>query len=119
MRSGAIVLGVTAVLAAGLIAYASDDDDYDYSAVCVDQATGERIDDEYCDDGSSDSGPHGWYYIPSGGHAPALGSRARGGSFSDPGSGFSVERGGAPARGGSIARGGFGGSHGGSFRFGG
>lgn len=118
-RSAVIVLGVTAVLAASLVAYA-DDDDYDYSAVCVDQATEERIDDEYCDDDSSSDGgsAYVWYYIPSGGHAPSVGSQARGGSFSDPGSRFSVERGGAPARGGTIARGGFGGSHG-SFGFGG
>jgi hypothetical protein len=125
-RSATVALGVTALLAAGLAGCSSDGDDAtaqdsDYEAVCVDDATQERIDDDYCDDRATryhGSGAAAWYFLARGGVLPRVGGRATGGTFRDPGSGHTVRRGGAPDGGGtagtgsegSVSRGGFGGS---------
>src|SRR4051812_45989024 len=47
MRSSAVTLGVTAVMAAGLTGCSSS---ADYAAVCVNPDTEERVDDSQCDD---------------------------------------------------------------------
>lgn len=103
-----VTLGITTVLAAtlsGCSADAADQEEYDYGAVCADQRTQLRVgDDDDCDDGVS----YGWYYIPVGSPAPAVGERVSGGSFESPSSDDAVCWGGAPSEGGEVSRGGFG-----------
>ena len=106
LRSVAITLGAVPLLATGLTGCGSDDDDYDYSAVCVDQATQQRVDDDECDDDGRD-GVHGWYFIPVGFYAGGIGQRVGGGSFATP-SGSHI-KGGVPKTGATVQRGGFGG----------
>lgn len=106
-RSGAVVVGATALVLGGLVA---TNDGYDYDAVCVD-GSGRRVADDRCDDdGSSGGGGARWYYVKAGDRAPALGDRATGGSFDAPdGERFSVHTGGVDSHGGTVSRGGFGG----------
>jgi hypothetical protein len=124
-RSATVALGVSALLAAGLAGCASDGsrgEDADYEAVCVDDSTQERIDDEHCDDKATryhGSGAAAWYFLARGAVLPRKGGRVTGGTFREPGAGYTVRRGGAPAAGGTaagdsdrVSRGGFGGSSG-------
>jgi hypothetical protein len=107
-RSTSVSLGVAAVLAATLTGCSASagEEEYDYAAVCADQQTQQRVaDDEDCDD----RGSYGWYYIPVGTVAPAIGQRVSGGSFDPPPSAQAVCLGGVPDDGGTIERGGFGG----------
>ncbi len=99
-RSQAVALGVTAVLAAAsLTACGSGDDDPQYAGVCVDQQTGERLEDEQCrcvdpennqardDDQCRQhrTGSHvSWYFIPFGLAAARIGQRVSGGSYAPP-----------------------------------
>jgi hypothetical protein len=117
-RSAAVGLGVTAALAGALtVAAVTHDDDYDYRGVCVDEASGQRVSDDECDD--HDGGGvflHGghrtrWYYMRSDQRYPAVGQKAYGGSYDVPRSG-SWHAGGVKAKGGTVSRGGFGGLHG-------
>jgi hypothetical protein len=131
-RSATVALGVTALLAAGLAGCSSDggstdegSGDADYEAVCVDNASQERIDDEYCDDRATryhGSGAAAWYFLARGAAFPRMGGKVGGGTFRDPGQGYKVQRGGTPVGGGTagtasgsdgsgVSRGGFGGSH--------
>jgi hypothetical protein len=132
-RSATVALGVTALLAAGLAGCSSDGgrggdataEDADYEAVCVDDASQQRIDDEYCDDRATryhGSGAAAWYFLARGAAFPRIGGRVTGGTFRNPGAGRTVQQGGAPVGGGtagtgsggdggSVSRGGFGGSH--------
>lgn len=117
MRSGSVMLGVTAVMAASLSGCASNPD---YAAVCVDPETEERVEDSQCaDDGdySSSSGTSGffWYYLGASSRVPAIGSRASGGTFNGSSLSGKVQRGDLPRTGGSsvkstTTKGGFGGS---------
>ena len=128
-RSGTVALGVTALLAAGLAGCSSSSgeatsDDADYEAVCVDDSTQQRIDDDYCDDRATryhGSGAAAWYFLARGVGLPRKGGKVTGGTFRDPGAGYTVRRGGAPVGGGTaggvsggdaggVSRGGFGGS---------
>ena len=110
-KSAAVTVGAVALASFGIFA-AVQDDDHDYAGVCVDEATQKRIADEQCDDHRSAGyyGGHGWYFIPRGIAAPALGARVSGGSFSAPsaskswGSGFK-ESGGVVTRGGFSGHG--------------
>lgn len=112
-RSKAVIIGASTVAVVGALIWAGSSDDPDYQALCVDQS-GNRIDDDYCDDDGSRSGVGGyaWYYLRKGSRAPALGAKATGGTFVAPSS-YSVKRGGISASGGVI-KGGFGGSSRGS-----
>lgn len=114
-RSLSVSVGVAAILAAALSGcsgvqgqYASDDD-YDYGAACVEQETELRTYDDYCDD---DRIGYGWYYLPIGGYAQAIGRRVSGGSFNPPPPGATAFRGGIPKDGAVVSRGGFGGKSG-------
>jgi hypothetical protein len=141
-RSATVALGVTALLAAGLTGCSSDSgsagdgevyaEDTDYQAVCVDEATQERIDDDHCDDGGPryhGSGLAAWYFLSRGAGYPRVGRKVTGGTFTNPSSAYTVRRGGTAAgagtagaatRGGTVtgggtdgdtvSRGGFGGS---------
>jgi hypothetical protein len=126
-RSTWVVMGATAAVLGGLVLAGGtgDDEEYDYAAVCVDDA-GTRIADDRCDDpetladgvddtdGSENGSGHGggghWYFIPVGSLAPRIGQRATGGSTSVSDLGrYSVHAGGVDAKGGTVSRGGFGG----------
>ena len=107
-RSASVTIGVTAVLVvtlSGCSAAQGEEEDYDYGAVCADQDTQLRVDDDDCDD----RGSYAWYYIPVGSQAPAVGDRVSGGSFDAPPSDEAVCWGGAPSVGGEVSQGGFGG----------
>ena len=116
-RSKSVTLGITAVLATTLFGCSSSEgqysqgqysgDDEGYGAVCVDEDTQQRVDDDVCD------GTRGfaWYYLPIGSRALAVGQRVSGGTFTPP-SGEQAFRGGVPRDGGVVSRGGFGGESG-------
>lgn len=113
-KSTVVTVGAVAVLTVALIL--SEDPDYDFAAVCVDEATKQRVDDDQCDGDHSHVGFYGgrgWYYVPRGGTVAPVGQQVSGGSTDLPfaersyGSGFD-------RAGGIVTRGGF--SHGfGSF----
>ncbi|MCA5893640.1 tRNA-dihydrouridine synthase [Isoptericola sp. NEAU-Y5] len=116
MRSASVTLGVTAVVAASLTGCTSQS--ADNRAICVDPETQLRVDDDECDEdddyhgsGTPSSGFY-WYYLRSGGRAPAVGaSYATGtGSFDSSRLSGSSSKGGVSSDGGTISRGGFGGS---------
>ena len=116
MRSTAVTLGVTAVMAAGLTGCATS---ADYAAVCVNPDTEERVDDAQCDDDGKDydgaSSGFFWYYLAASRGIPALGSSVSGGTFNGSSLSGTVQRGGLPKTGGSsvksaTTKGGFGGS---------
>jgi hypothetical protein len=108
-RSATVQLVVTAALAATLTGCAADQD---YTGICVDTATQERLDDEVCDDVDEGyvGGGHGWFFIPAGRVAPAVGQPVSSstGSFTVP-QGRSYGLGGVERAGGTVSRGGFGG----------
>ena len=107
-RSGSVNLGIAAVLVATLSGCSGfEEQEYVYGAVCADQRSQVRVDDDLCDD---DSAYHGWYYIPVGRLATPIGARVSGGSFGAPPPGATAYRGGVPGEGGTVSRGGFGGS---------
>ena len=107
LRSVAVTLGVVPLLAAGLTSCGSDEQ-YDSNAVCVDQTTQVRVDDDRCDDDrTSAGGGFGWYFIPVGIYAGGIGQRVGGGSFARPSGSYIT--GGVPREGATIKRGGFGG----------
>jgi hypothetical protein len=108
-KSATVTLGVTALLAAGLTGCASNGgsatEEVDYQAVCVDQATEQRIEDEYCDTGGQryhGGGIAAWYFLSRGLGYPRMGGKVTGGTFRDPGAARTVQRGGAPAGGGTA-----------------
>lgn len=93
-------------MALGVVGFAAVDNGSDQHGVCVDRATDQRVDDDECDDRSYGGG-YGWYFIPVGNRAPAVGQPISGqGSFTTPTSG-SFARGGVAADGGTVTRGGF------------
>lgn len=112
-KSGAVKLGLTALVATSLAGCASDDG----QAICVDPRTETRVSDDSCDDVDDDEYYDGtgsgffWFYVPAGHSAPGVGSHynsTRG--FYKPPSGSSYSKGGVSTKGGSVSRGGFGGS---------
>ena len=122
-RSASVTLGITAILATTLFGcsgsgdgsaqgqYSGDGDD-DYGAVCVDEDTDVRVDDDRCDDdGYYGGGGFAWYYLAVGSRVGPVGQRVSGGTFSLP-SGEQASRGGVPRDGGVVSRGGFGGKSG-------
>jgi hypothetical protein len=116
MRSSAVTLGVTAVMASGLTGCATS---ADYAAVCVNPDTEERVDDSQCDDDKDYDGVSSgffWYYLAASRAVPALGSVVSGGTFNSSNLSGTVQRGGLPKTGGSsvksaTTKGGFGGSN--------
>lgn len=83
MRSMSVAIGVTAVAAAALSGCTSTPD---YEAVCIDEQTYERVDDDMCDDDENNSYGSGyrWYYYGGGTRVPSVGSHVSGGSTSKP-----------------------------------
>ena len=106
-RSASVTVGVAAVLVATLsgCSASAEEEEYEYGAVCVDQQTQQRVgDDDDCDDGPS----YGWYYVPVGTVAPAVGETASGGVFTPAPDDEAVCYGGVPREGGEVTQGGFG-----------
>lgn len=83
MRSMSVAIGVTAVAAAALSGCTSTPD---YEAVCIDEQTYERVDDDMCDDNEYNSygGGYTWYYYGGGSRVPSVGSHVSGGSTTKP-----------------------------------
>jgi hypothetical protein len=114
MRSVAVGVGLTAVVAAVLV---DRETEPDYAAVCVDPDTQERVDDDQCRRESHLGGgsAFAWYFLGRASRVPAIGAPVSGGTFNGTGLSGRVQRGGLPAEGGSsvkssTVRGGFGGS---------
>lgn len=115
MRSTAVGLSVTAIMATTLTGCATS---ADYAAVCVDPATQTRVDDDQCtDDGDWDgtSGGFYWYYLGATRRIPGIGATVSGGTWHGSGLTGTVQRGGLPKAGGGTVKtatktGGFGGS---------
>lgn len=114
-RSAAVSLGITALLASTLAGCAEEEATTD-QAVCIDEQTEERIDEDRCNDDGSPGffGGAGWYFIPIGFPFPAYGGIVGGGTLRPrAGSVPAYSRpaaGGGTVRGGTVSRGGFGGS---------
>ena len=92
---------------------ACSNQDDEYSSVCVDRTTGERVEDDRCSPGYRGHGAgafYAWYFLSGGGgrsgFVPPVGSPARGGTFETPPGYDSVT--GKPSS--SVRRGGFGSS---------
>ena len=106
-RSASVTVGVTVVLVTTLsgCSASAEEEEYEYGAICVDQQTQQRVDD---DDDCDESPSYGWYYIPIGATAPAIGGTASGGVFTPTPDDESVCYGGVPREGGEVTQGGFG-----------
>lgn len=67
-KSTSVVLGMSAVIAAGLTGCDASalgaDVGKDYAQVCVDKATQKRLEDQKCKEDGGGSHAHGWTYIP-------------------------------------------------------
>ncbi|WP_073154583.1 hypothetical protein [Seinonella peptonophila] len=112
-----IAMGAAVAVAMTLTASCgTDEENPDYVEICVDQRTGERVEDDQCEDEEhSHGGSHVHffhYYIATqqGGTIPRVGQKPTGGTTIKPQSG-TIQKG-APSSGGKIERGGFG-KHGG------
>lgn len=123
MRSAAVTLGLTALMAAWLTGCSSEEPK-DYAAICVNPQTEERVPDDDCVDDREYRGSGGgffWFYMAtrSAARVPPVGGRyaASDGTYTvstlrnSQGRPVSVQRGGLDTRGGdigTITRGGFG-----------
>lgn len=111
MRSKTVLLGVTALAAAGLTGCAAEPD---YAAICVEPESQNRVDDSQCDDGDNPDEYHStspvpgffWFYMATSSRSvlPAVGSRYNpaAGTYSGRAlvsSGRYVQRGGMPSAG--------------------
>jgi hypothetical protein len=119
MRSGAVTLGLTALVAASLTGCSSEEEQPDYAAICVDPQTETRTDDDNCKDETEYRGSGAgffWFYMATRGNAivPPIGGRynAANGTYTVPRTGSpTIKRGGLDRGGGdigTITRGGFG-----------
>lgn len=118
-RSGAVVLGVSAVLASAVLTGCSPSGeviDTDYAQVCQDIKTGQRAEDAHCSEEGRAGGHYGWYFFPMGTtdttaarSIPAVGAPLTGGSTSVP-QGATTRSGVTPKESSTVSRGGFGSS---------
>lgn len=114
-RTIVVGLGVTALLAGTITAIvASNEQEADYAQVCFNEETGERVDDDQCNNSSSagrNSGVYAWYFYSRGASVPAVGQNRS----SYPSATKTVPQGaktstGYSTKGGTVSRGGFGSS---------
>ncbi|HKU36238.1 MAG TPA: Tat pathway signal protein [Paenarthrobacter sp.] len=114
-RTVVVGLGVTALLAGTITAIvASNEAEADYAQVCFNEETGERVDDDQCNNSSSagrSSGVYAWYFYSRGASVPAIGQNRS----SYPSATKTVPQGaktstGYSTKGGTVSRGGFGSS---------
>lgn len=121
-RSVRVTLSVAPALSMVLSGCATGDDEPTHQAVCVDEQTEQRVDDDECDDdGTRAGGGFLWYFLPIGRAFPAIGAPVTGGTRTAPPT--THVRGGLPptagqvstataTRGTTVVRGGFGSSGG-------
>ncbi|MFI2564798.1 Tat pathway signal protein [Paenarthrobacter sp. NPDC018779] len=114
-RTVVVGLGVTALLAGTITAIvASNEAEADYAQVCFNEETGERVDDDQCNNSSSagrSSGVYAWYFYSRGASVPGIGQNRS----SYPSATKTVPQGaktstGYSTKGGTVSRGGFGSS---------
>jgi hypothetical protein len=121
-KSGAVVLGISALLASAVLTGCTPDGDVidaDYAQVCKDKNSQQRVEDAKCSDQGRSSGHYGWYFLPMGSSGsttsrslPGVGSALSGGTESIP-SGTTAKSGVSSRGFSAVSRGGFGGSVGG------
>ena len=106
-RYAAVALGLVGLISASaLVACGSSDgvqQASDYTEICQDRDTGERVDDSHCND--HDHYPHSsWYYLPPSVYfIPSVGTRIGGGSYDRPASSYPLRRN-VPSSGYSVPR---------------
>ncbi|MCT9869296.1 Tat pathway signal protein [Paenarthrobacter aurescens] len=114
-RTVVVGLGVTALLAGTITAIvASNEQEADYAQVCFNEETGERVDDNECNNSSSagrSSAIYAWYFYSRGASVPAVGQNRN----AYPSYTKNVPTGaksstGYSTKGGTVSRGGFGSS---------
>ncbi|MFJ4206847.1 Tat pathway signal protein [Paenarthrobacter sp. NPDC089675] len=114
-RTVVVGLGVTALLAGTITAIvASNEAEADYAQVCFNDETGERVDDDQCNNSSSDgrsSGVYAWYFYSRGASVPAVGqNRSAYPSYTKTVPQGAKTSTGYSSKGGTVSRGGFGSS---------
>ncbi|MGA8789117.1 MAG: Tat pathway signal protein [Paenarthrobacter sp.] len=114
-RTVVVGLGVTALLAGTITAIvASNEQEADYAQVCFNEETGERVDDNECNNGSSagrSSGVYAWYFYSRGASVPAVGqNRTAYPSYTKNVPTGAKSSTGYSTKGGTVSRGGFGSS---------
>ncbi|VXC69790.1 Tat pathway signal protein [Arthrobacter sp. 9V] len=114
-RTVVVGLGVTALLAGTITAIvASNEQEADYAQVCFNEETGERVDDNQCDNSSSagrSSGVYAWYFYSRGASVPAVGqNRSSYPSYTKNVPSGAKSSTGYSTKGGTVSRGGFGSS---------
>ncbi|MGF6833298.1 hypothetical protein QF015_001467 [Paenarthrobacter sp. TE4293] len=114
-RTLVVGLGVTALLAGTITAIvASNEQEADYAQVCFNEETGERVDDNQCDNSSSagrSSGVYAWYFYSRGASVPAVGqNRSAYPSYTKNVPSGAKSSTGYSTKGGTVSRGGFGSS---------
>jgi len=114
-RTVVVGLGVTALLAGTITAIvASNEQEADYAQVCFNEETGERVDDNQCDNSSSagrSSGIYAWYFYSRGASVPAVGqNRSAYPSYTKNVPSGAKSSTGYSTKGGTVSRGGFGSS---------
>lgn len=81
-RSAVVVVGM---FLGSVILTACSEPSPDYDRLCVDDVTGQRVDDDECDEDGS--GGHRYHYYPHGSSHPAVGSKVTGGTTVKPATG--------------------------------
>ncbi|YCK83169.1 Tat pathway signal protein [Arthrobacter sp. D3-18] len=114
-RTVVVGLGVTALLAGTITAIvASNEKEADYAQVCFNEETGERVDDNQCDNSSSagrSSAIYAWYFYSRGASVPAVGqNRSSYPSYTKTVPTGAKTATGYSTKGGTVSRGGFGSS---------
>ncbi|MET3901675.1 Tat pathway signal protein [Paenarthrobacter sp. 4246] len=114
-RTVVVGLGVTALLAGTITAIvASNEQEADYAQVCFNEETGERVDDNECNNSSSagrSSGVYAWYFYSRGASVPAVGqNRTAYPSYTKNVPTGAKSSTGYSTKGGTVSRGGFGSS---------
>ncbi|MBT2585765.1 Tat pathway signal protein [Arthrobacter sp. ISL-95] len=114
-RTVVVGLGVTALLAGTITAIvASNEQEAEYAQVCFNEETGERVDDNQCDNSSSagrSSGVYAWYFYSRGASVPAVGqNRSSYPSYTKNVPAGAKSSTGYSTKGGTVSRGGFGSS---------
>lgn len=114
-RTVVVGLGVTALLAGTITAIvASNEQEADYAQVCFNEETGERVDDNQCNNGSSagrSSAVYAWYFYSRGASVPAVGqNRSAYPAYTKTVPAGAKAATGYSTKGGTVSRGGFGSS---------
>ncbi|ASN21222.1 Tat pathway signal protein [Arthrobacter sp. YN] len=114
-RTVVVGLGVTALLAGTITAIvASNEQEADYAQVCFNEETGERVEDNECNNSSSagrSSAIYAWYFYSRGASVPAVGqNRSAYPAYTTTVPAGAKTATGYSTKGGTVSRGGFGSS---------